>query len=156
MKSTRERQAVNAPGARVASPGLLRRMRPSALPTTAAAGVERVVLDPVIHERTRLAILTALMTLPEGGRTFLDLRAALHLTDGNLTTHLRTLGEAGLVELLKKGAGRGSSTTVQLTPAGRRAFQNYLDRLESLIHAARGNGERNGVAAEQPKGSRHP
>jgi len=96
-----------------------------------------VELDPVIHERTRLAILTALTTTADGLRSFSDLRDALHLTDGNLTTHLRTLGQAGLVEVRKTGAGRGSSTTVQLTDPGRAAFQKYLERLEKLIETAR-------------------
>ena len=96
-----------------------------------------VELDPVIHERTRLAILTALTTTADGLQSFSDLRDALHLTDGNLTTHLRTLGQAGLVEVHKTGAGRGSSTTVQLTVFGREAFQQYLARLEKLIETAR-------------------
>jgi DNA-binding MarR family transcriptional regulator len=97
-----------------------------------------VQLDPVIHERTRLSILTALTTAPDGVLSFPDLRDALHLTDGNLTTHLRTLGQAGLVEVHKTGAGRGSSTTVQLKATGRAAFQKYLVRLEELIQRARG------------------
>jgi DNA-binding transcriptional ArsR family regulator len=96
-----------------------------------------VQLDPVIHERTRLAMLTALTTAPDGVLSFSDLRNALHLTDGNLTTHLRTLGQAGLVEVHKTGAGRGSNTTVQLKSMGRVAFQKYLARLEQLIQTAR-------------------
>ncbi len=50
-----------------------------------------VALDPVIHERTRLAILTALSTSTETALSFLDLRDTLRLTDGNLLAHLRTL-----------------------------------------------------------------
>lgn len=98
-----------------------------------------VRLDPVIHERTRLSILTALFTTADPGCSFPDLRDTLALTDGNLMTHLRTLEEAGLVELLKEGAGRASSTTIQLSSAGRRAFRVYLDQLESLVRTARGN-----------------
>lgn len=98
-------------------------------------------LDPLIHERTRLAILTALATADDHAAGFLDLRDGLHLTDGNLMTHLRTLEQGGLIQRNKTGAGRGSSTTVQWTPKGERAFRVYLDRLEVLIHAARGHGE---------------
>ncbi|MCY3022904.1 MAG: transcriptional regulator [Planctomycetota bacterium] len=96
-----------------------------------------VRLDPLIHERTRLAILTVLVMAP-GGCSFSDLRDTLSLTDGNLTTHLRTLEEAGLVERFKEGAGRASSTTVQLSAGGRESFRNYLDQLETLVRAARG------------------
>lgn len=128
------------------------RTNESSAPAEANASIERrtrrrtespepdglVALDPLIHERTRLTILTALSTAAESACSFLDLRDALRLTDGNLLTHLRTLEDAGLLERHKTGAGRGSSTTVQLTIAGRRAFQAYLEQLESLVRKARG------------------
>ncbi|HYF48586.1 MAG TPA: transcriptional regulator [Planctomycetota bacterium] len=104
----------------------------------AAAAPSAVQLDPVIHERTRLAILTALFTLPSNACSFLDLRDTLSLTDGNLMAHLRTLESAGLIEREKEGAGRKSSTTVQLSASGKREFKAYLDSLESLVRAARG------------------
>ena len=99
-----------------------------------------VQLDPVIHERTRLAILTALYTVAGNAYSFLDLRETLQLTDGNLMAHLRTLESAGLIEREKEGAGRKSSTTVGLSTTGKRAFKAYLDNLESLVRAARGAG----------------
>ena len=105
---------------------------------TRAAGPSAVQLDPVIHERTRLAILTALFTLPGNECSFLDLRDTLALTDGNLMAHLRTLEAAGLIDREKEGAGRKSSTTVQLSASGKREFKSYLDSLESLVRAARG------------------
>jgi len=100
------------------------------------AADDSVYLDPVIHERTRLAILTALYTAREG-RSFPDLRDTLALTDGNLMAHLRTLEEAGLLERSKAGAGRASMTTVRLSAQGMTAFEQYLDQLEKLVHAAR-------------------
>lgn len=100
------------------------------------AADNKVYLDPVIHERTRLAILTALYTALEG-RSFPDLRDALALTDGNLMAHIRTLEDAGLLERSKAGAGRASSTTVRLSVHGKTAFEQYLDQLEQLVHAAR-------------------
>ena len=130
MRTTRERQS----GAVLVAERPARQR--TTIPTEPAAP-KLVQLDPVIHERTRLAILTALTTTADGLLSFSDLRSALHLTDGNLTTHLRTLGQAGLVEVHKTGAGRGSSTTVQLKPTGRAAFHKYLARLEALIQAAR-------------------
>ena len=101
-----------------------------------AQQAELVRLDPVIHEHTRLGILTVLFTTP-AGRSFPDLRDTLSLTDGNLVAHLRTLEAAGLVERLKEGAGRASNTTVQLSSHGRRAFEKYLKQLEMLVRAAR-------------------
>jgi DNA-binding HxlR family transcriptional regulator len=109
--------------------------KPAAGESGAANGAG-VYLNPVIHERTRLAILTALFTATEG-HSFPDLRDTLALTDGNLMAHLRTLEEAGLVERTKAGAGRASSTTLRLSGNGRAAFAQYLDQLEALVHAAR-------------------
>ena len=104
----------------------------------AAEAGDVVYLDPLIHERTRLSILTALYTAGHEGCSFPDLRDTLSLTDGNLMAHLRTLEMAELVERVKEGAGRNSSTTVQLSAGGRKAFKNYLDQLETLVRAARG------------------
>ena len=96
-----------------------------------------VQLDPLIHERTRLSIMTALFAAGDGGYSFSDLRDTLKLTDGNLMAHLRTLEEAGLIEREKEGAGRNSSTTIHLSTVGRKAFGAYLDQLEALVKAVR-------------------
>lgn len=130
MRATRERQSGAVSVAE-------RPVRPRAAIPVEPPAPKLVQLDPVIHERTRLAIMTTLTTTADGLLSFSDLRDALHLTDGNLTTHLRTLVQAGLVEVHKTGAGRGSSTTVQLKVSGRTAFQKYLGRLEDLIQTAR-------------------
>jgi len=110
----------------------------ASISSAARTALDLVQLDPVIHERTRLSILTALLTTFEPGCSFSDLRDTLTLTDGNLLTHLRVLEEAGLIQLLKEGAGRSSSTTVRMSSIGRKSFQTYLDQLEALVRAARG------------------
>ena len=56
-------------------------------------------LDRVIHEKGRLAIMSMLAASPE--LSFTELRDALDMTDGNLTTHIRTLQEAGYVSVAK-------------------------------------------------------
>ncbi len=98
---------------------------------------ELVQLNPLIHERTRLTILTALFTTGDPGCSFSDLRDMLSLTDGNLMAHLRTLEDAGLIERVKEGAGRNSSTTIGLSSNGRKAFKTYLDQLETLVRNVR-------------------
>jgi len=107
------------------------------------AHAESVYLDPVIHERTRLSILTALFTAGDRCSSFSDLRDTLSLTDGNLMAHLRTLEMAGLLERVKEGSGRNSSTTLRLSNSGKKAFRSYLDQLETLVRAARsGSGSK--------------
>ena len=56
-------------------------------------------LDRVIHEKGRLAIMSMLAATAE--LAFTEMRDALGMTDGNLTTHIRTLQEAGYVSVTK-------------------------------------------------------
>ena len=88
-------------------------------------------LDRVIHERGRLAIMSMLAASPE--LSFTELRDTLEMTDGNLTTHMRTLQEAGYVSIAKSYRNRRPLTTVSLTAAGRRAFANYVGLLEQIV-----------------------
>jgi DNA-binding transcriptional ArsR family regulator len=92
-------------------------------------------LDPLLHERGRLAIVSALAA---GGRmTFTELRDALAMTDGNLSIHLQKLEEKGYVEIDKRFVGRRPQTSCQLTRAGRSAFTRYLDHLEAIVRQGR-------------------
>lgn len=88
-------------------------------------------LDRVIHEKGRLAIMSMLAASPE--LSFTELREALGMTDGNLTTHIRTLQEAGYVSVTKSFQNNRPLTTCALTAAGRQAFTNYINLLEQII-----------------------
>jgi DNA-binding MarR family transcriptional regulator len=88
-------------------------------------------LDRVIHERGRLAIMSMLAASPE--LSFVELRDTLEMTDGNLTTHVRTLQEAGYVSIAKSYRNRRPLTTVSLTAAGRKAFADYVALLERIV-----------------------
>ena len=92
-------------------------------------------LDRVIHERGRLGIMSMLAASAELSVT--ELRDALEMTDGNLTTHMRTLQEAGYVSIAKTYRNRRPLTTVSLTPAGRRAFADYVALLERIVRQAK-------------------
>lgn len=93
-------------------------------------------LDRTIHEKTRLAILSALAVNPS--LTFNELKEILNTTDGNVSVHARKLEEANFVSCRKGFEGRVPRTEYALTAAGRRAFERYLNHMESLIKAARG------------------
>jgi DNA-binding transcriptional ArsR family regulator len=92
-------------------------------------------LDLLIHERMRLGIVSALAV--NRSLTFNELKALLNTTDGNLSVHARKLEDAGYVHCDKSFEGRLPKTVYRLTAAGRRAFGEYLDRMQDLIHAAR-------------------
>ena len=93
-------------------------------------------LDRLIHERVRLAIVSALAV--NDSLTFNDLKQLLNTTDGNLSVHARKLEEAQYVVCNKYFDGRTPKTEYRLTAAGRRALERYLGHMESVIRAARG------------------
>ena len=88
-------------------------------------------LDRVIHEKGRLAIMSMLAATAE--LSFTEMRDALSMTDGNLTTHIRTLQEAGYVSITKSFQNNRPLTTCSLTATGRKAFTNYINLLEQII-----------------------
>jgi DNA-binding transcriptional ArsR family regulator len=91
--------------------------------------------DPLIHERMRLGILSALAV--NNSLTFNDLKHALNTTDGNLSVHARKLEDAQYVRCDKSFDGRTPRTTYQLTSGGKKALEKYLDHMESLIRITR-------------------
>jgi DNA-binding MarR family transcriptional regulator len=88
-------------------------------------------LDRVIHEKGRLAIMSMLAASPE--LSFTEMRDALAMTDGNLTTHIRTLQEAGYVSITKSFRNNRPLTTCSLTASGKKAFTSYINLLEQII-----------------------
>ena len=86
----------------------------------------------MFHEKARLGIMTCLNTT-SAGLSFSDLKELCSLSDGNLNRHLAVLQDAGYVKLRKEGGGRASHTACLVTPAGRRAFLEYLDVLEQVL-----------------------
>jgi DNA-binding MarR family transcriptional regulator len=88
-------------------------------------------LDRVIHEKGRLGIMSALAAASE--MPFTELRDLLQMTDGNLTSHMRTLQEAGYVAISKSFQNNRPLTTLALTAAGEKAFRNYVALLAEIV-----------------------
>ena len=91
--------------------------------------------DRVIHEKTRLAMISALAVNPT--LTFNEVKAILKTTDGNVSVHARKLEEASYITCKKSFAGRVPRTEYLLTTAGRRALERYLNHMEALIKAVK-------------------
>jgi DNA-binding HxlR family transcriptional regulator len=87
--------------------------------------------DGLIHERNRLAIISALAV--NRSMTFNDLKGAINLSDGNLSVHARKLEEAGYIDCRKAFENRMPRTDYKLSAKGRKALENYLRHMESLI-----------------------
>jgi DNA-binding HxlR family transcriptional regulator len=92
-------------------------------------------LDRLIHERMRLGIVSALAA--NESLTFNDLKGLMNTTDGNLSVHARKLEEGGYIACTKSFEGRLPKTEYKLTVAGRRALENYLSHMETIIHQMR-------------------
>lgn len=93
-------------------------------------------LDRVIHEKGRMAIMSLLAARAE--LSFTDLRDSLGMTDGNITTHIRTLQQAGYIAVTKSVQEKRPLTTCSLTPAGRKAFEDYINLLEQIVKQTKG------------------
>ena len=88
-------------------------------------------LDRVIHEKGRLGIMSLLAATPE--LSFTELRDTLGMTDGNVTTHIRTLQEVGYVSVAKSYQNNRPLTTCSLTAKGQKAFTAYINLLEQIV-----------------------
>jgi len=114
-----------------------RRTRRRALERVEGGAAARAMpaLERLIHERTRLGMLSALAV--NDTLTFSELKKILATTDGNLSVHARKLEHAAYVSCTKSFENRVPKTLYRLTAAGRRALETYLDHMEALIHATR-------------------
>jgi len=91
-------------------------------------------IDDVIHGRLRLGVMAYLSTVSPA--PFVELKGKVNATDGNLSTHLTKLEEAGYVRIEKTTAGKKPLTLVHLTKQGRNAWIEYLNRIQTLLSAA--------------------
>jgi DNA-binding MarR family transcriptional regulator len=94
-------------------------------------GFDVDAIDDVIHGRLRLGIMAYLAHTEIAD--FNALKAALKATQGNLSVHLRKLEEAGYIAIDKSFLNRKPLTRARLTPAGRKAFETYLDAIAKLV-----------------------
>jgi len=89
-----------------------------------------LVLDRLIHEPGRLAILTVLSSVTAAD--FVFLQRTIGLTKGNLSSHLTKLEEAGLIEIEKRFVHKKPNTNVALTALGKQRIAQHWDQLERL------------------------
>lgn len=111
--------------------------RSTTVPASRPAVRSRLVqgLERLVHERTRLGIVSSLAVADS--LSFAELKATLGISDGNLSSHARKLEDAGYIACDKQFSGRKPLTTYRLTPEGRQALARYLTHMEALIEATR-------------------
>jgi DNA-binding PadR family transcriptional regulator len=92
-------------------------------------------LDTAVHGPVRLGVLTVLHT--DGATDFTSLKQRLNLTDGAIGPQLLKLEEIGYLRCVKSFVGRRPRSTYNITTAGRKALQRYLDQMQAVIDAVR-------------------
>jgi DNA-binding MarR family transcriptional regulator len=102
-------------------------------------------LDPIIHQPTRLRLLMALSGVEQAD--FVFLQSSLGLTQGNLSTHMTKVEEAGYVEVSKSFENKLPKTRFHLTALGRQRLSEYWQALDQIRQLAGGAG---------PAGKRRP
>lgn len=83
------------------------------------------------ENRTRLGIMAALMV--NESIDFKALKLLLGTTDGNLSSNISTLEQVGYVKVRKRFIEKTTNTSYSITKTGRKAFQDHLTALETLI-----------------------
>lgn len=90
-------------------------------------------IDDVIHSRIRTAIMAVLISVDEAEFTFI--REKINATDGNLSVHLKKLEDNNYISVKKEFINRKPVTRYRITDTGRKAFEDYIKKLESIIKA---------------------
>ena len=88
-------------------------------------------IDRVVHEPARLMIVALLFAVKHAD--FLYLQHETALNKGTLSSHLARLEEAGYVSIEKIFQGKMPRTLLQLTAAGRTAFEKYRRDLKRVL-----------------------
>ena len=88
-------------------------------------------VDKTIHEPARMVILSFLYVLKEAD--FLFLLSQTGLTQGNLSSHLTRLEDAGLIKSKKSFIGRRPRTRLSMTGDGIEKFEAYLDTMKAFF-----------------------
>lgn len=91
-------------------------------------------LNPVVHGRLRLAVLSLLSGVEKA--EFIWLRAKTEATDGNLGAQLLKLEEAGYVVVEKKFVLRKPQSLYRISERGRQALTEYVRALKQLLGPA--------------------
>ena len=88
-------------------------------------------LDPILHSQLRLAVMSLLISVKEAEFTFL--REKTNATAGNLSVQIQKLKEAGYIDVVKQFKDNYPQTICRITPAGIKAFEEYVKNIKSYL-----------------------
>lgn len=91
-----------------------------------------IELNPLLHSQLRLGVMSILMNVEEAD--FVYLRDKTESTAGNLSVQLGKLSAAGYIAVEKGFVGKKTRTVCRITPAGRQAFEEYVEALRTYLN----------------------
>ena len=97
------------------------------------AGTEKLKFDELILSKTRLGIISALISGDKLEFTYL--RDTLNISDGNLSVQIRKLEDAGYIKVKKVFVDRKPKTFCKVTARGQKAVKLLINKLEDLVDA---------------------
>ncbi|MBR3021992.1 MAG: transcriptional regulator [Bacteroidaceae bacterium] len=89
-------------------------------------------LNPLLHSELRLAVMSLLVSAEEA--EFSYIKEQTGATAGNLSVQLDKLSEAGYISVEKTFKGKRPCTICRITPAGLKAFEEYIEALKSYLN----------------------
>ena len=89
-------------------------------------------LNPILHSQLRLAVMSLLISVKEA--EFVFLKEKTNSTAGNLSVQIQKLKDAGYVEVIKQYKDNYPQTICRITPAGVKAFEDYVKILQSYLN----------------------
>lgn len=95
-------------------------------------------LDPVLHSQLRLAIMNILLSEKEAEFTLLKERT--NATAGNLSVQINKLRDASYIDVVKQFRDNYPQTLCKITPAGKKAFENYVHSIQAYLKIGKSKG----------------
>lgn len=89
-------------------------------------------LDPLLHSRLRLAVMSILMNVDEADFAFI--KEKTEATAGNLSVQLDKLSAEGYITVTKGFVGKKPRTVCKVTDRGRNAFEEYIATLRQYLN----------------------
>lgn len=99
-------------------------------------GRQPIEFNKLIHEPARLQIMTQLYVVEEAD--FIFLMRQTGLTWGNLSSHISKLEDEGYIEVRKEFLGKKPHTVLKMTPAGRKALEEYRTAMNKIFEGVPG------------------
>ena len=101
--------------------------------------IKLIHIDPMLHNAVRLKIMVALDSLESAN--FMYLCEITDAARGNVSIQLKTLQEAGYIEVSRSGSGPIAQTVCRITQLGMKALHEYEKELHKLFSKESSNEE---------------